>query len=45
MEAVRTLEDHLHLIQPEKLQSFARTFDREVFKGRIIESITTKLKT
>ena len=45
MEAVRTLEEHLHLIQPEKLQAFARTFDREVFKRRIIETITAKMKT
>ena len=45
MEAVRTLEEHLHLIQPEKLQAYARTFDREVFKRRIIETITAKMKT
>jgi hypothetical protein len=45
MEAVRTLEEHLHLIRPEKLQAFARTFDREVFKQKMIETITSKMKT
>ena len=45
MEAVRTLEGHLHLIRPEKLQTYARTFDREVFKRRMIETITAKMKT
>ncbi len=45
MEAVRTLEKHLHLIRPEKLQAFARTFDREVFKQKMIETITSKMKT
>jgi glycosyltransferase involved in cell wall biosynthesis len=45
LEAVHTLENHFHLIEPEKLQAFARTFDREVFKLKMIETIFAKMKT
>jgi glycosyltransferase involved in cell wall biosynthesis len=44
IEAVRTLEGLLHLIQPEKLRDYARTFDREVFKERMKRKIIEKMK-
>jgi len=44
IEAVRTLEGLLHLIQPEKLRDYARTFDREVFKERMKRKIIEKME-
>jgi glycosyltransferase involved in cell wall biosynthesis len=44
IEAVRTLEGLLHLIQPEKLRDYARTFDREVFKERLKRKIIEKME-
>jgi glycosyltransferase involved in cell wall biosynthesis len=44
IEAVNTLENHSHLLNPEKVRTHAETFDRQVFKERIIRTILQKLQ-
>ena len=44
IEAVQTMENHIHLLNPEKVRAHAKTFDRQVFKERITRTILQKLK-
>jgi len=44
MEAVERLEQHAHLLNPSKIRNHALQFDREVFKERIIQSISEKIR-
>ena len=43
IEAVERLEKHAHLLNPAKMRAHALTFDRQVFKERIIKTILAKL--
>jgi glycosyltransferase involved in cell wall biosynthesis len=43
VEAVEQLEQHAHLLNPNKIRAHALQFDREVFRERMIETITEKL--
>ncbi len=44
IEAVEKLEQHAHLLNPSRIRAHALQFDREVFKERIIRTISEKLK-
>ncbi len=43
LEAVERLEAHAHLLDPVKMRNHALQFDREVFKDRIIRTISEKI--
>jgi glycosyltransferase involved in cell wall biosynthesis len=43
IEAVERLEKHTHLLNPVKIRAYAQQFDREVFKERIIRTISEKM--
>jgi glycosyltransferase involved in cell wall biosynthesis len=43
IRAVDDLETHTHRLNPEKIRAHALTFDRQVFKERIIKTILEKL--
>jgi glycosyltransferase involved in cell wall biosynthesis len=43
IEAVQELEGQVHLLNPEKIRAQALTFDRSVFKEKIIKSIIEKI--
>lgn len=43
IEAVERLEQHAHLLNPVKIRAHALQFDREVFKERMVQTITEKL--
>ena len=44
IKAVLELEAHSQLLNPEKIRAHAETFDRQVFKERIIRTIMQKLE-
>jgi glycosyltransferase involved in cell wall biosynthesis len=44
IEAVERLDQHAHLLNPEKIRDHALTFDREVFKNRMIQTISEKMQ-
>ncbi|MGA3085217.1 MAG: glycosyltransferase [Thermodesulfobacteriota bacterium] len=44
LEAVERLEQHAHLLNPEKIRNHSLQFDREIFKERMIRTIVEKLK-
>jgi glycosyltransferase involved in cell wall biosynthesis len=44
INAVRTLESHIHLLNSERVRVHSETFDRQVFKERITRTILQKLR-
>jgi glycosyltransferase involved in cell wall biosynthesis len=44
IQAVEALESHLSLLDPVKIRTHALTFDRPIFKERIIRSLLEKLE-
>lgn len=44
IEAVQIFEKHIHRLNSERVRAHAETFDRQVFKERIIRTILQKLK-
>ncbi|MBA4393056.1 MAG: hypothetical protein C0407_05840 [Desulfobacca sp.] len=43
IEAIETLETQAHLLNPAKIRAHALTFDRQIFKEKIIKSVVEKI--